>query len=359
MDNTLSKRHGAILRILVQEYIRTACPVSSKALSHDLEIGLKAASIRSVMAELEAEGFITRPHASAGSVPTEKSFRLYVDNLLELSSTDNGISADVKLRLKSALSPATTEHTLLKRATRAISELTSCAGVVLFPHAAEFFIKDIRLIPLDSRKVMVVVVSREGYINSKMVRTEGRLTSAKVEQMSKYLSSVASGHTLISLRDKVLSDFTREKHLYDKLSTEALELFRSAVEEGTNPGEVSGEAGTGDAADEVYIDGAMNILDQPEFQADFEKLKRLFGAIEDKSYILKILNKSIRDKSPHIYMGSEDGSNTFEGLSFVVAPYGKDGLRLGTLGVIGPVRMDYSRIIPLVNYTATTIGEAL
>ncbi len=304
---------------------------------------MKSASIRNIMAELEAEGYITRPHPSAGRVPTEKSFRHYVDRLLELKQPDD---EDIQIFRETFSKPLSIEL-LAREAGRALSNLTSCAGVVLMPRVDHFIIKNIKFVAVDSSKVMVVIVGSGGMIHSKIIRIERRLNTDDLARASNYLDSIASGLTLHALRDKIVEEIKKEKTLYDKLLTEALKLGQAAFD------------GDEDTEDELYVEGTTRVMEQPEFKADFEKMKRLFGAIEEKSTIVKILNKSMEEGGIHIYMGSESEAEEFEDLSFVIAPYGKYGSMLGTLGVIGPVRMDYSKIIPLVNYAAGTLGKVI
>jgi heat-inducible transcriptional repressor len=346
--NAPSGRKDTILRALIQEFIRTVSPVSSKSIATGYSVGLKSASIRSIMAELLMEGLLRRAHSSAGCVPTDKSFRLYVDKMLELEELrDDDMAVFVKTTTDAS---ADKPNNLLRETTKALSDITHCAGVVMAPRADLFKIKNIRLLTLDEKRVMVVIVGMEGIVHSRMVSVERTFSPSEIERISNYLNSIARGLGLQALRDKVIEEMRGEKQLYDNLLKEALRLGQEVFDK------VSGDC----SKESLYLEGQSQVMEQPEFQADFDSMKRLFRAFEEKSQLVKILEKSINDSSEngiHIYLGSEDETSRLDGLSLVVAPYGKDGQRLGTLGVIGPIRMDYSRIIPVVNYAANSLSD--
>jgi heat-inducible transcriptional repressor len=340
----LSERSKAILEAIVQDYIGMVEPVSSKAIATRYSFGLSSATIRKIMAELEAEGFLIEPHTSAGRVPTEKGFRLYVDTLLK---TERSLKVDRDLIVKRCFNLQTVED-CKRETTRALSTLTSCAGFVLAPSPTLLIIKDIRFLKMDRTSLMVIVVSAEGIVHTKLVRVGPEIKRLDLEKISNYLASTGMGLSLEGLRARVVDEMNMEKNLYDELLTNALKLSEIACKE---------VAAT--EINEIYVEGKTNIFDQPEFREDMERMKRILEAFEEKSLLVKILDRSLEQGTIRIWMGSESNIKEFDGLSFVYAPYGRYGATLGAVGVIGPVRMNYPKIIPLVNCAAGFLGEAL
>ncbi|MEK7773155.1 MAG: heat-inducible transcriptional repressor HrcA [Deltaproteobacteria bacterium] len=337
-----SERVSRILSAVVQDYIQTAEPVSSKTISRKYPLGLSPATIRNIMAELEEDGFLRQPHTSAGRVPTEKGFRFYVDSLPKLEDLAEGEKDIIR---RSCGAPCAMENILADTA-KALSALTGCAGLMFAPRKDSFTIKHIRILPMDSASLMVLLVSSIGLVQTRLVRMDSGVKGLDLEKISNYLNSIAWGLTVRELRLRIIKEMRVEKNLYDKLMAKALNLGVMAFEDGA-------VAQEGD----IYVEGKVNVFEQPEFRDDFERMKRLFDAFEEKSLLVKILDKSMDSGGIHIYLGSESAVEEFRGLSFVTAPYGRDGEILGTLGVIGPVRMNYSRIIPLVDYTAGLLSK--
>ncbi len=330
------------MRAVVQDYISTAEPVSSKAIAFGHGLRVSPATIRNIMAELESEGFLAQPHTSAGRVPTDRGFRFYVDSLLELEEPGKG-DKDI---LKKSCDKARTVEDILTETTKALSRLTSCAGLMFMPRKDDFVIKHISFIPIDRANLMVVLVSSLGMAQTKLIRMDAETGKLDFDKVSGYLNSVAKGLTITELRATIVTEMNNEKNLYNELLKKALSLGGMVFQLNSRPGENS-----------LYVEGKFNMLDQPEFRDDFERMKKLFAAFEQKGLLLKVLDKSMEENGIHVFLGSESAIEEFEGLSFVVAPYGSDGETLGTLGVVGPVRMNYSKIVPLVDYTAGLLSK--
>lgn len=338
--NIFSERSRQVLTAIVEDYIRTAEPVSSKAIATKYSLGVSPATIRNIMAELESEGFLTQPHTSAGRIPTDRSFRFYLDSLRRLDELPEG---DKALLRKSCERPSAVEDILTETA-RALSTLSSCAGLMFIPRKDSFVIKHINMLPMDKTSLMVVIVSTLGMVQTRLIRLGTDVGGLNTEGISNYLNSIGAGLTVKELRARVVEEMKKVKNLYDELLSNALKLGAMALDDES-------------AADGLYVEGRATMFDQPEFRDDFERMKKLFSAFEEKSLLVKILDKSMEENGIHIYIGSESPVKEFEGLSFVTAPYGSNGEILGTLGVIGPVRMNYSKIIPLVDYTAALLSK--
>ena len=341
----LSERYRKILRAVMKEYIRTAVPVSSKAISARYSLGLSPATIRSIMADLEGDGFLVKRHASAGRAPTQKCFRLYVDSLLE---TEDPADAEKDL-IKRCLERVRDTDNVFTETTRALSTLTRCAGLALVPGIESFVIKHIRLLPMGSARLMLLVVSSLGHVRTRVVNVGAVKEALDLDEISNYLNSIGEGLTLKSLKSRILKDMKGEKRLYGELLAKAFNLSSMSLD----------NTADAPAEDVFYLEGQVNIFDQPEFRDDFERMRRLFAAFEQKSLLVKILDGSMGTDGIRICMGSESSIDEFDGLSFVTAPYSRCGEIIGTLGVIGPVRMDYSKIVPLVSYTAGLLSKAL
>jgi len=341
-----SERSIKILSAIVQDYIHTAEPVSSRAIAARYALGLSPATIRSIMAELEAEGFLYQPHTSAGRVPTDKSFRLYVDGL---NSLEEPLEVD-KQMLGKSLDAAGSLESVLSETARALSVLTNCAGLMFMPRRPDFVIKRINFLALDPGSLMMVFTSSFGGVETRLVKLGPDMRKLDIEKTSNYLNEMAGGLTVKELRARIVEEMKKDKFLYDELMNGALKLGVMALDQ-------EGGHGAMDPASDLYVEGKVNIFEQPEFRDDFERMKKLFAAFEEKGLLLKVLDRSLEGGGLHIYLGSESLVSGFEGLSFVTAPYSRGGAVLGTIGVMGPVRMNYPRIIPLVDYTAGLLSR--
>ncbi|MBI5888300.1 MAG: heat-inducible transcription repressor HrcA [Deltaproteobacteria bacterium] len=338
----LTERGRKILAAVVKDYILTAEPVGSKAVSQRYALDISPATIRNIMAELESAGFLVQPHTSAGRIPTEKTFRLYVDSLLETEEPEQN---DKKFLRKSCGSADTVDG-VFTGTTRALSMLTNCAGLVFVPKNEGFTIKHIRLLPMDNTGLMVIIVSSAGMVRTRLVRLDEDMTRLDLERISNYLNAIGAGLTIRGLRSRIAAEMKKEKNLYDELLGKACKLGVKFLREENSP-----------EGKDLYVEGRTQIFQQPEFRDNFDRLKEIFAAFEEKSLLVRILDRSMEESGVQIHLGSESSIREFDGLSFVTAPCARGGEVYGTLGVIGPVRMNYARIIPLVAYTAGLLSK--
>ena len=337
-----TERIKNILQAIIIQYIYTGEPVGSGMLNKKYILELSPATIRNIMSEMEEMGYLMQPHASAGRVPTDKGFRFYVDSILKIKE----LSPETREKIKTRCQPFQEIEKVMGNASSILSSLSDWMGVVLAPRFENVFIKHIEFIKLGKMQVMMLLVSNSGIVQNRIIRIEEELEQHDLERMSAYLNGISRGLTLRKLKAKILDEMKKEKILYDQLLAKALKLSKIALDNDEN-------------TDKVYVEGKTNIFDQPEFIEDAEKMKLLFRAFEEKSILVKILDKTMHAQGVQIFIGSENGFNEIKECSIVTAPYGSDGNIFGTLGVIGPTRMNYSKVIPLVNYTASLLSDIM
>jgi len=346
-------RGQAVLAAVIKEHLVTGEAVGSLVLANKFSSGYgwSSATIRNVMSELEEAGLLEQPHTSAGRVPTDKGYRYYVDHMLaetRLSRADlRAIDAVFAPGNPRGASP----ERLMERASHALSELSDNVGIVLSPSLAENRLNHIEFLKLSDNRVLVVLVTKSSIVHNKIIRIGDNLTQDELEKTARYLNTEFSGKSLLEIRAEILELMKEEKALYDRLLRNAVLLCDQSLE---------GDAGVGD----VYVDGASNMLTKPDF-VDVERMRDLFRTFEEKSRLVKILNECVaREQSFHgdinVVIGREHPTSSMQNCALITAPY-HIGINenVGTLGVVGPMRIEYSRIMAMVNYMARLIERRL
>lgn len=342
MDEILKMRIKSILEAVINRYLCTGEPVGSDMLSKRHIPALSPATIRNIMSDMEGMGYLMQPHASAGRIPTDKGFRFYVDCILKVRELPKTEKKQIRIRCQKC----TDIEKVMYNASSILSTFSDCMGIVLAPRFDNAFIKHTEFIKLGRMQVMVLLVSSSGIVHSRIVRIEEEVEQRDLERMSGYLNSIAKGLTIRGLKTKILEEMKKEKNLYNRLMAKALKLSKIALDREENDGD-------------VYVEGKSNVLNQPEFINDADRMKLLLKAFEEKSVLVKILDKAMDTTGIQTFIGSENGVNEIRGCSIVTAPYSSNGNVLGTLGVIGPTRMNYARVIPLVSYTAGLLSAVM
>ena len=341
MSEELNERSRKILEAIIEDYIDSAEPVGSRAVSRRHSMALSPATVRNVMADLEEMGYIASPHTSAGRVPTEKGYRFYVDSLLQVRqlSSQERQRLDDRYRFGGLRS-----EDLLREAGKVLSAISSYTGIVMAPRFTTTVFRQIEFIRLSSGRVLVIFVTQSGLVQNKVIEVGEDLSQYELEQMTAYLNRTLTGLTIQEVKARILTEMAREKALYDKMMRRALQISREVL--------------STEMASQVYIEGAANILEQPEF-ADLDKMKRLFRAFEQKSSLVELLDASQRAEGVQIFIGSETEHSDIRGCSLITATYSGSQGTIGSLGVIGPSRMPYSMVIPIVDYTARLVSQIL
>ena len=347
-DVTLDRRSQEVLEAVVESYIQKGEPVGSRVVSRLSSEGLSAATIRNVMAELEESELLTQPHTSAGRVPTDLGYRLYVDSLMKARR----LRRDEEQMIESSLLSTPTElHDLFATVSRVLSRFSHHLGVVVSPHISRARLKETEFVRLGKGRILVIIVAVSGMIHNKIIETEGDHAQEKLDRIGRYLSDEFRGNTLTEIRDRILEMMGQEKALYDSLLRDALALGRASLE-------IEEEKGLGGG--EVFVDGTSNLLSEPEF-ASINRLKGLFRTFEEKHELLRVLNSCLEVEQPgvKVLIGSENPHPDLAACTLVASSYGTGAGTLGTLGIIGPTRMEYARAIALVDSVARLFSDAL
>jgi len=341
MSSVFTERDRKVLQAIIMDYIQTAEPVGSRTVSKKYRMGLSPATIRNVMADLEEMGFLIQPHTSAGRVPTDRAFRYYVDSILEVRKLNRIDRHRIELGLQDERLDI---NEMMKRASSLLSLLSKQTGVVLAPRFGSDVFRHIEFINLREKKILVIIVSKSGGMQNKIIESDEQTSQDELDKYSKYLTEIMGGLSLKEARRRIMEEMEKEKVLFDKLMYRALQLSQKALAD--------------EREGDLYIDGQTNIMKSPEF-ADLEKMRGLLLAFEEKTKIVRLLDKALSAQGIQIFIGAENELGEMQSCSVVAAPYSKDNFTLGTLGVIGPTRMDYSSIIPIVDYTAQIVGKIL
>jgi heat-inducible transcriptional repressor len=326
----LDDRAKLLLKALVERYIADGQPVGSRTLSRATGIELSPATIRNVMSDLEELGLIASPHTSAGRIPTALGYRLFVDTML---------TADRTHMQTPTLAPDQPQK-VIANAAHLLSDLSQFVGVVIAPRRSSVF----RHIELSDRRLLVIIVSPEGDVQNRVLFTETDYTTSQLVEASNYLNQHFAGMAIEQVREKLLAEV-------ESLRGEIATLMQAAVQ-------VSTEALT-QAQDDVVISGERNLLSVSDFSSDMGNLRRAFDLFEQKAQLVRLLDSSAQAEGVRIYIGGESKIVPIEELSVVSAPYEIDGHVVGTLGVIGPTRMAYDRMIQIVDITSKLVSNAL
>ena len=352
---TPDARGRAVLSAIIKEHLRTGEPVGSKVIAEGFVggAGWSSATIRNVMAELEDAGLVEQPHTSAGRVPTDKGYRFYVDHLTgaarRLTRADmNAIDRMLGLPLAEV---AASPQRLMERVSHLLSELSENVGIVVSPPLADNRLQRIDFLRLAEGRVLAVLVFASGVVQDKLIRIDEPLRQDELEHAARYLNTEFAGKSLQSIREEVLALMREEKALYDKLLRNAVLLCERTLGEG--------ESESGD----VYVDGASNILAKPDF-SDIERLRELFRTFEAKSRLVRILNECIGREPAfgdvHVQIGREHSAAPLQGCALITAPYRLGvGGAAGSIGVVGPMRMEYERVMAVVSHVAHLFERAL
>ena len=342
MKSMLDERARTLLKTLVERYIADGQPVGSRTLSRASGLELSPATIRNVMADLEELGLIASPHTSAGRVPTARGYRVFVDTMLtaqplDLARIDPGLAA-VREQVQ-----ADQPQRVIAQAAQVLSNLSHFVGVVTAPRKAGVF-RHIEFLRLSERRVLVILVDADGDVQNRVIVTARDYAQGELVEATNYLNSHYAGLSLDGIRERLKTEV-------EALRGEIAALMQAAVQ--------AGSEALAESTEQVVVSGERNLLEVQDFGSDLGSLRKLFDLFERKTELMRLLDVSSRAEGVRIYIGGESGVVPFEELSVVSAPYVVDGEVVGTLGVIGPTRMPYERMIQIVDITSRLVSHAL
>lgn len=342
-SDLVNERALLLLKSLVERYIRDGQPVGSKSLLEEAGLPISAATVRNVMADLEDRGFITAPHTSAGRIPTAQGYRLFVDQLLTMQPIDR---IDIK-SLRDNLNPDKSPTELAQTASRLLSSITSQAGLVTVPKAEQLSLRQIEFLPLSGNRVLVILVINEREVQNRVLHTSREYSEEELRKASQLINQQFAGRSLSQIRRGLVDAMANDKASIDTYMQSVLDLAAQAFDE-----EPAGK-------DTDYLVAGESKLVNLSSAEDFERLQGLFNAFEQKKDILELVDRSIDAEGIQIFIGDESGYEVLGGFSLITAPYSSRGVTLGVLGVIGPTRMAYESVIPMVDVTAQLLSSAL
>jgi len=339
----LEERNREILKLIIRSYVTSGEPVGSRTLAKSMDWRFSPATIRNVMADLEDEGYLAQPHTSAGRIPSEKGYRFYVDHLADSGRLSKSDERYISRMLAESDSP----EDVMSRASVVLSTISKNVGIVIAPPMGATVLKHIEFLDLSDGKILVIFVSTSGVVQRKLIRVGERYTQEELDKAGRYLVEKFSSKTLTEIRNELLRMMQAERSLFDRM----LSLLQTWGETLGQPANAEG----------IYVQGATNIINQPEF-ADVERMRMLFQMFEEKGRLVKILNECIASSPPEgvrIAIGSELGVPDMRGFTLITASYASMDHTTGFLGIIGPTRMEYERGISIVEYLGRLVGEMI
>ncbi|MEC4720285.1 heat-inducible transcriptional repressor HrcA [Noviherbaspirillum sp. CPCC 100848] len=335
----LDTRAQTLLKALVERYIADGQPVGSRALSKISGLELSPATIRNIMADLEEMGFVASPHTSAGRVPTPRGYRMFVDTLLTVQVIDE---TTVESKLQPRLQTKSPQK-IISNAAQVLSSLSQFAGVVLTPRHESVF-QQIEFLRLSEKRILLVIVAPNGDVQNRLLLTDADYSPSQLVQAANYINQHFAGHSFDEVRARLHGELK-------KLRDDMTNLMQAAVEAGSDA--------MAESAEEVVISGERNLLSVTDLASNMTSLRKLFDLFEQKTSLMQLLDVSSKATGVQIFIGGDSQLLPVDDMSVVTAPYEVNGKIVGTLGVIGPTRMAYERVIPIVDITAKLLSNAL
>lgn len=341
-EEQLDERSKRILKELVSLYCLTGEAVGSRTLSKKTKLGLSPATIRNVLADLEQMGYISQPHTSAGRVPTDQGYRFYVNHLMR----NYDLNSSQKELIESQIQTRSGDlQNLLLLTTELMSHLSHSIALAVTPNLEKLVLENIEFVQINSCRVLTIVITRGGVVTNKIIDLDEPLTQADLTRIANYIRSEFNSQTLPTIRKRILDLMKQEQSQYDQLIKRAMILGKKILEATAE-------------TENLVVTGAAQLVHYPEF-ANIQSTKGILEALEEKSKIVRILTKFIEGEGIHIVIGTENGDPELKGLSLISSPYRYRDEAVGTLGILGPTRMEYGRVVPLVEHIAKVVSNIL
>jgi len=338
-----NERAQFLLKVLIQRFIRDGQPVGSRTLSRDAGIELSPATIRNVMSELEELGLIAAPHTSAGRVPTTQGYRMFVDTLVRYKPPNDAEIQKLQLQIGEQ---GDEQGALLGSVSNLLSNITSLAGVVTIPRGQRAILRQIEFLALSDNRVLAILVINDREVQNRVLHTEQPHTPEELQRAANFINDNYVGCDLPQVREQLIDDLDRTRDSMNQAMHDIISVAQSAIE------------GVAAPAGDFVLAGETNLMDFAEL-SDIDTIRRLFEAFSRKRFMLRLLDKSINASGVQIFIGHESGYEILDDCSVVTAPYRVDDDHIGVLGVIGPTRMAYDRVVPIVDITARLLESAM
>ena len=336
----VGERAQQLLKMLVEHYLADGAPVASKTLASATDVTVSSATVRNVMADLEVRGLVSSPHPSAGKVPTHQGLRFFVDSLISVQPMD----AEVVGRIRGGLDPDLPPNQLVESASQLLSRVTHMAGLVTVPRPEQVSLRHVEFLPLSGDRVLVVLVVNDREVQNRVIHTERDYGETELNQAANYINQEFGGRSLLAIRDGVLDSMQRDKAHLDSVMQAALDVASKAFA----PDEDDGEP--------YVVSGESNLV---ESLASVEEVRELFDAFTRKGAIVHLLDRCLGTEGIQLFIGEESGYRLLDDYSLIAARYEVSGEVAGVLGVVGPMRMAYEKVIPVVDVTARLLGAAI
>ena len=337
-----SERAQFLLRALIQRYIRDGVPVGSRTLSRDSGLDLSPATIRNVMSDLEEMGLVAAPHTSAGRVPTQRGYRVFVDTLIRYKTPKDLDIRELQTELDD---PADDAGLIAQRVSDMLSRVTSLAGVVSVPKGTQAILRQIEFLPLSDNRILAILVINDSEVQNRILHTADPHTADELVRVANFINENYAGHDLAEIRSRLVEDLERTRDSMNQAMVDIVTVAQSAMEGATK------------ASTDFVLAGERNLMDFDEL-SDIPTLRRLFDAFSQKRVMLDLLDRSINANGVQVFIGEESGYQILDDCSVITAPYKIDDNTIGVLGVIGPTRMAYDRVVPIVDVTARLLSSA-
>ena len=337
-DSGFNNRTENLFKNLVEQYLTGGAPVGSKTLVESSKLEISAATVRNIMSDLESYGLVASPHKSAGKVPTQKGLRFFVDSLISVQPLDEESIQYLAKHLGSDLSP----NELVESASNLLSDVSHLAGLVTMPRPEQVALRQVEFLPLSGSRVLVILVVNKREVQNRVVKTEREYSEIELQQAANYINRNFGGRSLFTIRTDILDSMQSDKDRMDTLMQTAIDVGGKTFDDQSEKGYV--------------VTGERNLMD---FLTSSKEVRNLLDAFTEKGAIVHLLDKCVETEGVQLFIGDESGYRPFDSYSLITAPYESHGSVAGVLGVIGPTRMNYQKVIPLVDVTAKLLGSAM
>lgn len=342
----MKERDLILMKSLIESYVKQGTPIGSKALLKSSHLSVSPATVRNVMADLERQGLVLSPHTSAGRIPTTRGLRIFVDQIIQVRT----LRSDVVDHVRQNLDPRQETRALLGNASNLLSEMTKMASLVQIPCAPVNRLQHIDFVPLSDKRLLVVMVLENDEIQNRVIPVDRDYQRDELAQMANYLNKQLVGKDIHSARQELFGQMLKEKQELDQLLQNAIDFAEKGFEQSENLAAQPNDA--------FHLSGQTNLVSMAS-HGQLDNIEQIFAAFKQKQQIMNLLDRSLAAEGVKIFIGEESGSKGLSGCSIVTAPYKQNGESIGVLAVVGPTRMQYDKVIPIVDVTAKMLSAAL